>query len=135
MSDLNEVFLVGRLTKDAEMSMTKNEKYCFKFSIAFSRSVKNEKDEWEDKTSFIDCVYFTKKNMTLFKADKVFINGYLEENVWQDKNTDTTRRQMRLYCNEVQKIVINKPKKEENVEKEENENQKEVSQEKEESII
>ena len=107
MTDLNCVFLQGRLTRDAEMSMTKTNQMVFRFSLAFSRSSKNEKGEWEDKASFIDCVFFSKANPMLGKGEKVFVKGYLQENTWTDKNNNT-HRQMRLIAESIDKIATGK---------------------------
>ena len=51
---LNQVVLVGRLTKDLEVSKTDSNKHYSHITLAVPRSFKNINGEYE--TDFIDCV-------------------------------------------------------------------------------
>lgn len=106
MSDLNNVFLQGNLTGDAEKTSCKSGQYCYKFSIAVGRNVK-QGETWEKETSFIPVVYFSKLTATFLKGDRVMLSGSLRENVWQDKEGQT-HRQLRVIADRVDKFVREK---------------------------
>lgn len=74
---LNQVVLVGRLTKEPEIVELENGKKVLNVLLAVSRSYKNEKGEYD--TDFIDCVLWESlaENTTLYckKGDLVGIKG------------------------------------------------------------
>ena len=53
---LNQVVLVGRLTKELELEEGENEKKFAKITLAVPRSFKNSDGEYE--TDFINCMLF-----------------------------------------------------------------------------
>ena len=57
MTDLNKSFLTGRLTKDAEMTTTKDGKAIARFTLASSRG---KTKDGKELTDFIGCVAFDK---------------------------------------------------------------------------
>ena len=67
MQDINSVHLTGRLTRDAELTFTKDNTALAKFSIAVNRSKKSG-DKWEDEASFFDCVLWGKQAEALAHA-------------------------------------------------------------------
>ena len=84
---LNNVILMGRLTKDPEIRRTQSGTAAASFTIACERDFSNN---GEKETDFIDCVawkntadfigkYFTKGNM-------IAVNGRLTTRRWQDKD-------------------------------------------------
>lgn len=86
MGDINKVFLVGRLVRDAEMKYTSGGMAISKFAIAVNRSVKKG-DKWEDEASFLDCAMFGKRaesvNQYLVKGQQVAIEGQLIQQRWE----------------------------------------------------
>lgn len=85
MKDLNGVQMIGRLTRDCETSYTTNGACVVNFSIAVNGS-KKVNDQWEDKASFFDCVFFgklaEKLAQYLVKGKQVAITGELEQDRW-----------------------------------------------------
>lgn len=81
---MNNVQLLGRLTKDPEMTEgTKNKKSYTKFTLAVPRIKK-------DETDFINCIAFEKTgeviNKYLKKGNRIIIEGSLNVNTLKDKD-------------------------------------------------
>lgn len=87
-NDTNEVIVIGRLTRDAELKMTAAGLAITSFSIAVNRSVKKN-DEWTDEASFFDCVLFGKMGeiivQYLTKGKQIAVVGSLRQDRWTDK--------------------------------------------------
>jgi len=85
MSDYNNVGILGRLTRDPELSYTGNQTPICKFSIANNKRGTNGQDE----VNFFDIVAWSKVatncSQYLKKGSQVLISGRLEQNRYQDK--------------------------------------------------
>lgn len=77
---LNQVVLVGRLSKEVILEETENEKKVANITLAVPRSFKNEYGEYE--TDFINCILWNSiaENTSEYceKGDLVGIKGRLE---------------------------------------------------------
>jgi len=88
-SDLNKVIIIGRLTRDPELSYIPSGTAVAKFSIASNRSytVNNEKKE---EVSFFNCVAWSKLGELIAqytkKGNKVCVDGRLQQRSWEDQN-------------------------------------------------
>lgn len=86
--DLNKVQLIGRLTKDPEVKQTQGGKTMAMFSVATSKSWKNEAGEKQEKTEFHNVVVFGKVadvvNMYCKKGKQVYVEGELQTRSWDD---------------------------------------------------
>jgi single-strand DNA-binding protein len=84
---INEVVLVGRLTKDIEVRYTQSEKAVGNFTLAINRRFKNQNGEYE--TDFIDCVVFGKQAETMAqytkKGDLIGVEGSIQKRQYEDK--------------------------------------------------
>lgn len=84
---INEVVLVGRLTKDIEVRYTQSEKAVGNFTLAINRRFKNQNGEYE--TDFIDCVVFGKQAETMAqytkKGDLIGVEGSIQKRAYEDK--------------------------------------------------
>lgn len=82
MRDINEVFLIGRLTKDPEIKMTQSGKDCLMFNLAVNRN--------DYEANFIRCVAFEKTaqniNQYLHKGDRLAITGTLTSRSYENQN-------------------------------------------------
>lgn len=59
MSDINNVSLTGRLTRDPDLRVTAGGTQLLSFSLAFNTSVRNRQTgEWDERGNFIDCTMF-----------------------------------------------------------------------------
>lgn len=82
MRDINEVMLIGRLTKDPEIKMTQNGKDCLMFNLAVNRD--------DNDANFIRCVAFEKIaqniNQYLHRGDRLAVIGTLISRSYQNQN-------------------------------------------------
>jgi len=84
--DINRVILVGRLTRDAELSYTTSGYALCKFSIAINRR-KKQGDQWVDEANYFDCVLWGKRgeslNQYLQRGQQVAVEGELRQERWE----------------------------------------------------
>ena len=92
--DLNNVFLVGRLTRDMELSYTANGYPIGKFSIAVNRRRKNG-EQWEDEVNFFDLVLWGKRaealQRYLLKGTQIAVQGQLRQDRWEQDGQKRSR--------------------------------------------
>lgn len=85
--DLNNLVIYGRIVRDAEMKVTKNDKKIVSFSVANNRSRKNSEGEFEQFAYFFPITLFGDYGEKLFKyltkGQKVIIEGYLRQEKWE----------------------------------------------------
>lgn len=87
MSDINNVSLTGRLTRDPELRVTAGGTQLLSFTLAFNTSVRNRQTgEWDERSNFIECTMFGKRAEALLnflaKGQKVAIAGKLRYATW-----------------------------------------------------
>ena len=84
--DLNTLAIVGRVTRDAELSYLNSGTAKATFAIAVNRSVKKG-DQWTDEVSYFDLTLWGKQaeNLTkyLTKGTQVGITGSLQQRRWE----------------------------------------------------
>ncbi|MCQ2604695.1 MAG: single-stranded DNA-binding protein [Spirochaetia bacterium] len=94
MTDINKVFLVGRLTRDAELKFTAGGTPVSRFAVAVNRSRKNG-DQWEEEVSYIDIVLWGKSaeslSKYLTKGKQVAVDGELRQNRWEQDGQQRSR--------------------------------------------
>ena len=87
---INQVILVGRMTRDLELRYTSNEKAVGNFTLAINRKYKDENGKYV--TDFIDCVIFGKGAETLSKyskkGDLISVEGSIQKRTYQDKENN-----------------------------------------------
>ena len=86
MTDINNVTLVGRLTKDADIRYTTSGTAVLNFSVAVNESRK-QGDQWVEEVSFFDATLFGKMGESIHKymakGKQVAISGRLQQQRWQ----------------------------------------------------
>jgi single-strand DNA-binding protein len=94
MTDLNQVVLVGRLTRDAELKYTNSGYAILKFSLAVNRSVKKD-ESWQEEVSFFNAVIFGKRAEALaqymLKGKQIGITGELKQDRWEQEGQSRSR--------------------------------------------
>ena len=102
-NDINQVVLVGRLTRDAELKYTGSGTAIGKFSIAVNRRRKTG-DQWTDEVSYFDIVLWGKSaeslNQYLVKGKQIAVNGELRQNRWEQEGQN--RSKVEIVANNVQ---------------------------------
>jgi len=81
VKSLNQVQLIGNLTKAPEIKQTQTGNSITSFSLALNRSVKNG-EQWDETTDYVDCVAFGKAAEAIHtyvnKGQKLFVQGRLQ---------------------------------------------------------
>lgn len=87
MSDTNRVFIMGRLTRDAQLKTNQNGLETAHFSIANNRSKRNLDGTWGQVVNFIDLtLYGDRAKATapyLIQGQQVFIEAHLAQKRWE----------------------------------------------------
>ena len=85
-SDLNNVVIIGRLTRDAELSYLQSGSAVANISIAVNRSVK-QGEQWTSEANFFDVSLFGKQAETLkqylLKGKQIAVQGALKQDRWE----------------------------------------------------
>ena len=94
MADLNQVALIGRLVRDAELKYTTGGKAVTKFSIAVNEKRK-EGDQWKDKADFFEIVLWGQIGESLstylLKGKQIAITGKLSQQRWQQDGDNRSK--------------------------------------------
>lgn len=100
-TDINQVVLVGRLTRDAELRYTNSGTPVASLSIACNEAVKQQDGSWQEQGHFFDCTLWGKQaesvNQYLTKGRQIAITGRLKQDTWVDQQSGQNRS----------KVVIN----------------------------
>ena len=112
MANLNKVMLIGRLTRDPEVSMFANGGKVAKFGFAVNNRKKNQQTgQWEDEPVFLNVEAFNRGEFGkladlveqyLHKGNQAFIEGHLKLDQWIDKKTNEKRSMLKIVLDNVQ---------------------------------
>ena len=99
MANLNQVLLMGNLTRDVETRHTPSGAMLAKFGLAMNRKFRDGKtNELRDETTFVDIEVWGKQAEVaakyLSKGKPVFIEGRLRLDQWDDKQTGQKRSKL-----------------------------------------
>lgn len=87
--DLNQFFIIGRLTRDVEIKYTQSGVPVGRLSIANNQKQKKN-GQWVDVVSYFDIALFGKSAQNLFqyltKGKQLAISGTFRQDKWQDAN-------------------------------------------------
>src|SRR5436190_135204 len=114
MANFNKVMLMGNLTRDPELRYAggnRNESregggaVC-KFGLAVNRQWRNQAGEKQEETCFVDIVVFGRQaencNEYLRKGRPVFVEGRLNFNQWEDRESGQKRSKLEVVGETVQ---------------------------------
>jgi single-strand DNA-binding protein len=119
MSDLNQVAVSGRLTRDVELKYLASGTPVASFSIANNRDRKVN-EEWVEEVSYFDCEQYGARAETvarkLAKGSFVTVAGKMEQQRWevQVDGEAKTRSKVVLIAQHVEGQDFYKPKAEDN---------------------
>ena len=101
---MNNLSLIGRLTRDAELKYTAGGMAVAEFALAVNERRKKG-EEWVDEANFFDCTLFGKRaealQRYLIKGKQLGVAGSLRQDRWQDKETGANRSKIRIIANDV----------------------------------
>lgn len=102
-ADINILVLVGRLTRDAELTYTNSGYALTKFSLAVNRKKKSG-DQWIDDANFFDVVLWGKRgealNQYLIKGQQLSVQGELQQDRWEKDGVKRSR--VVIDCKQIQ---------------------------------
>jgi single-strand DNA-binding protein len=85
---VNKIFLIGHLGRDAETRFTPSGVACTRFSVATTRSWKDQQnDEWKEETNWTNVTAWRKENLAnyLTKGKQVHVEGRLQSRSHNDQ--------------------------------------------------
>ena len=84
---INQVVIMGNLTRDPELRSTPNGQSVCSFSLALNRSYKDSSGNWQELTDFIDVVAWgplaERVSQYLSKGRRVLVTGRLQQRSWE----------------------------------------------------
>ncbi len=86
---VNKVILIGNLGRDAETKFTPSGAAVTRFSVATTRSWKDQQtNEWKEETNWTDVVVWRQENVAnyLTKGKQVYVEGRLQTRSYDDKD-------------------------------------------------
>jgi len=96
---INQVILMGRLTRDPETRSTASGKQITTFSIAVDRQGAGDETDFFDVTTWEKLAEIVDK--FLEKGSKVLVQGRLQMDSWEDKETGKRRNRISITANDV----------------------------------
>src|SRR5271166_5380805 len=109
MANLNRAILIGNLTRDPELRYTPKGTPIAQIGLAINRVWKNENGEKEEETTFIDVELWGRlaeiAGQYLKKGAPAFIEGRLQLDTWDDKQTGQKRSRLRVIAESMQLLA------------------------------
>ena len=100
MANLNKVMLIGNLTRDPELRYTPKGTAVAELGMAVNRVRTNDQGERQEETTFIDVTLWARQaelaQQYLAKGRPVYIEGRLQMDTWEDKNTGQKRSKLKV---------------------------------------
>lgn len=96
---INQVILMGRLTRDPEMRTTTTGKSIASFSIAVDRGGQDDQADFFDVTAWEKLGELV--NQYLSKGRRCLVQGRLRQDSWDDKETGKKRSRVEVVATDV----------------------------------
>jgi len=101
MANFNKVIIVGNITRDIELRYTPSGTAVADITVAV-----NEKRKDQETTAFVDCTMWDKtaENCAeyLGKGSPILVEGRLQQDNWEDKETGKKRSKLKVVASNVQ---------------------------------
>ena len=105
MKSVNKVILIGNLGKDPEVKYTPQGTPVAKFSLATNERFKDKDGNWQDRTEWHNIVLWQRlaeiAGEYLKKGSKVYIEGRLRTDSWDDKQTGQKKYMTQIVGNDL----------------------------------
>jgi len=106
MANLNKVMLIGNLTRDPEVRYTPKGTAVADLGLAINRYYQSESGERQEETTFVDVTLWGKQaelaQQYLGKGRPVYIEGRLQMDTWEDKQSGQKRSKIKIVCENMQ---------------------------------
>lgn len=100
---LNQVTLMGNLTRDPELRQTPTGQNVTSFSLALNRSYKDQGGQWQEVTDYIDIVAWgplaERVSQYLSKGRRCLVQGRLQSRSWEQDGQK--RNKVEVLANDV----------------------------------
>src|SRR3979409_34129 len=108
MASFNKVILLGNLTRDPEVRYTPKGSAVADLGIAVNRQYTLENGEKREEVTFVDVTFWGRTAEVageyLKKGRQVFIEGRLQLDTWDDKQTGQKRSRLRVVAENMQML-------------------------------
>lgn len=92
---INNVMMMGNLTRDPELRQTPNGRSVVNFSLALNSAYKDAGGEWQEVTDFIDVVAWgplaERVAQYMSKGRRCFVQGRLQSRNWEQDGQKRTK--------------------------------------------
>jgi single-strand DNA-binding protein len=106
MANLNKVLLLGNVTRDPEVRYTPKGSAVCDLGVAVNRGYTTESGEKREEVTFVDVTLWGRTaevaSEYLKKGRPVFIEGRLQMDTWDDKQTGQKRTRLRVVAENMQ---------------------------------
>lgn len=106
MASLNKVMLIGNLTRDPEVRYTPKGSAVADLGIAVNRTYVTDSGEKMQETTYVDVVVWSRlaelASQYLHKGSPVYIEGRLQMDTWEDKQSGQKRTKLRVVADNLQ---------------------------------
>ena len=100
MANLNKVMLIGNLTRDPELRHTPKGTAVSEISMAINRVWNNDQGQKQEETTFVEVTLWGRQaelaQQYLVKGRPVYVEGRLQLDSWDDKETGKKRSKLRV---------------------------------------
>lgn len=100
MANLNKVMLIGNLTRDPELRYTPKGTAVADISLAINRVWNNDQGQKQEETTFVDVTLWGRQaelaQQYLSKGRSAYIEGRLQMDTWDDKETGKKRSKLKV---------------------------------------
>jgi single-strand DNA-binding protein len=106
MANLNKVLLIGNLTRDPELRYTPSGKAVADITLAINRVWVNDAGQKQEDTTFVDVTLWGRQaelaQQYLTKGRGAYIEGRLQMDTWDDKETGKKRSRLKVVGDSLQ---------------------------------
>jgi single-strand DNA-binding protein len=106
MPNLNQVNLIGNITRDIETRYTPQGTAIADIGLAINRSWKTDAGEKKEETTFVDVTLWGRTAEVAaeycHKGDPLFVSGRLHLDTWDDKQTGQKRSKLKVVGEQIQ---------------------------------
>lgn len=100
---VNQVILMGNLTRDPDLRQIPSGQSVCSFSLALNRAYKDQGGEWQEATDYIDCVAWgplgERVAQYLTKGRRALVQGRLQSRNWEQEGQK--RSKVEVLANDV----------------------------------
>lgn len=92
---VNNVILMGNLTRDPELRQTPTGRSVTNFSLALNSAYRDQNDQWQEKTDFVDVVCWAqlaeRVSQYMSKGRRCLVQGRLQSRNWEQDGQKRTK--------------------------------------------